>query len=153
MTRLDSEKASPPLGATLRIARERTALSLDDLARRTRIPARTLRLLEAEAWGSLPAEVFVRGFVWACAEELSLDPADTVARLAAALAAHRRQPVLPPVRVGDLAANPTGSRRIRVALFVLIVIVIATLTLSLLLGRGRPPGPGVSTLPGQTHST
>ena len=122
-------------------------VGLDDLARTTRIPVRTLRLIEAEAWDMLPAEVFVRGFVRSCAMALALDPADTADVLRARLAEYRRRPIPAPVRVGDLAANPGGPRRVRVALFVLILILIATITLSLLLGRGRPPGPGVSATP------
>ena len=152
MSRADRPEIFPALGGTLRAAREALGLDLEDLARRTRIPARTLRLLEAEAWDLLPAEVFVRGFVRACAQELRLDPDDAATRLATTLAERHRRPAPPPVRVGDLAANPGGSRRIRVALLVFILIVIATITLSLLLGRGRPPGPGVSALGGRTHT-
>jgi cytoskeletal protein RodZ len=149
--RRSPEIAGPPqaegVGRALREARERLGIDLDELASRTRIPARTLRLLEAEAWDLLPAEVFVRGFVRACARELELDPGDTTARLGAGLAERRRRPAPPPVLVGDLAQNP-GPRRVRVALLVLVLIVIATITLSLLLGRGHPPGPGVSWRPG-----
>lgn len=132
------------LGTQLRDARARLGIGLDDLARKTRIPVRTLRLIEAEAWDMLPAEVFVRGFVRSCAMALGLDPAQAAELLQARLAEYRRRPIPAPVRVGDLAANPVGPRRARVALFVLILILIATITLSLLLGRGRPPGPGVS---------
>jgi len=133
------------LGTQLRDARARLGIGLDDLAKKTRIPVRTLRLIEAEAWDMLPAEVFVRGFVRSCAVAVGLDPADAAQRLQARLAEYHRRPIPAPVQVGDLAANPVGPRRVRVALFVLILILIATITLSLLLGRGRPPGPGVST--------
>jgi cytoskeletal protein RodZ len=136
--------SGPGLGTCLRDARERLGIDLDALAAKTRIPVRTLRLLEAEAWDMLPAEVFVRGFARSCALALGLDAAEIVERLTARLAEHRRLPAPPPVRVGELAANAGGPRRARVALFVLLVIVIATITLSLLPGRARPPGPGVS---------
>jgi len=143
---LSTPLAAAGLGTQLRDARARLGVGLDDLARRTRIPVRTLRLIEAEAWDMLPAEVFVRGFVKSSALALGMDPVGAAQLLQARLAEYRRRPVPPPVRVGDLAANAGGPRRVRVALFVLILIVIATITLSLLLGRGRPPGPGVSTI-------
>lgn len=135
------------IGRFLRDAREQQGLAIDDLASRTRIPPRTLRLLESESWDLLPAEVFVRGFVRSCARELRLDPKEATDRLASRLMERRRPRTPPPVVVGDMAAVPGGSRRVRVALFVFIVIVIATITLSLLLGRGRPPAPGISVLP------
>lgn len=61
-------------GDLLRQTREAWGLSLDTVAKRTRIQARSLAAIEAEDFPSLPARVFVRGFVMAYARELRLDP-------------------------------------------------------------------------------
>lgn len=61
-------------GDLLRQTREAWGLSLDTVARRTRIQARSLAAIEAEDFPALPARVFARGFVMAYARELKLDP-------------------------------------------------------------------------------
>ncbi len=58
----------------LRRAREARALSLEALSHRTRIRRHLLEALEAERFSELPQRVFVRGFVFAVARELGLDP-------------------------------------------------------------------------------
>lgn len=61
-------------GDLLRQAREAWGLSLEAVAKRTRIQTRSLAAIEAEDFPALPARVFVRGFVMAYARELRLDP-------------------------------------------------------------------------------
>jgi cytoskeletal protein RodZ len=65
------------VGAALRDARERRGISLDQLAKVTKIRVITLQAIEANQSERLP-EVFLRGFVRACAREVGLDPEDTV---------------------------------------------------------------------------
>ena len=61
-------------GTFLSTARLRAGISLNDLASRTRIPRSTLEALEAEDWKSLPAMVYVRGFIRSYARELGMEP-------------------------------------------------------------------------------
>jgi cytoskeletal protein RodZ len=61
-------------------ARQASGLSIEDLARRTRIPASRLKALEAGAYELLPAPIYSRGYVRACAIELKLDPDALVRR-------------------------------------------------------------------------
>ncbi|MCU0294216.1 MAG: helix-turn-helix domain-containing protein [Thermoanaerobaculaceae bacterium] len=61
-------------GDLLRQTREAWGLSLEAVAKRTRIQTRSLAAIEAEDFPALPARVFVRGFVIAYARELRLDP-------------------------------------------------------------------------------
>jgi hypothetical protein len=68
--------------AFLRAGREARGLAVSDVARTTRIPERSLALLEAGAFDALPAEVFVRGFLRAYAVCVGLDPEATVRRWA-----------------------------------------------------------------------
>jgi cytoskeleton protein RodZ len=62
------------LGEQLAAARGARGLSLDDLARRTKIPVGRLHALEASAYELLPPPTFTRGYVRACAREVGLDP-------------------------------------------------------------------------------
>jgi len=126
------------LGQLMQSSRLEFGLTLDEIGRRTRVPAQTFRQLEAGCLDGLPADVFVRGFLRAYAREVKADAEQLVQHFDAALEARReaRAPVAVPV--GDQASALDGRRRFAVALFVLILIVIVTLTVSLLLQRGAP---------------
>jgi cytoskeletal protein RodZ len=56
-------------------ARKRVGMTVDQLARRTRITTRIINALEANDRESLPASVFVRGYLRAIATELNVDVA------------------------------------------------------------------------------
>jgi transcriptional regulator with XRE-family HTH domain len=66
----------------LRARREEKGLSLEEIANATRIPARSLRRLEAGRFEELPADVFVRGFLRSYARCVELDPEETISRYA-----------------------------------------------------------------------
>jgi cytoskeleton protein RodZ len=66
------------VGAMLQSARERRGLSLDELARRTKITVRVLRAIESNAFDQVPQGIFTRGYLRAYAREVGLDPAATV---------------------------------------------------------------------------
>jgi cytoskeleton protein RodZ len=66
-------KAMETLGEVFQRAREKQGLSLDQVASRTRIPPQHLQALEEEAYASLPAKVFTKGFVRSYARALGLD--------------------------------------------------------------------------------
>ena len=68
------------LGARLAAAREARGVSLDDLARRTRIPLSGLRALEGDAHHRLPPPIFARGYIRACAAEVGLEPDALIAQ-------------------------------------------------------------------------
>jgi cytoskeletal protein RodZ len=69
------------IGDELRRERTRQGLTLDDIARGTRISLRALEAIEAEAFDRLPGVVFVRNFVRLYAVDLKLDAESLVARL------------------------------------------------------------------------
>lgn len=62
---------SGPLLRSIRLAR---ALTIQDIAQRTKISPTHLESIEQERWDWLPARVFVRGFLISVARELGLDP-------------------------------------------------------------------------------
>ena len=62
------------LGNRLRELREAKGVSLDDIARSTRVGRRHLEALESDDWGELPAPVFVKGFIRAYCAFLDASP-------------------------------------------------------------------------------
>jgi cytoskeletal protein RodZ len=62
-----------PVGERLRVAREETGLSLEDVAAQTRIPQRHLVSIETGDWDSLPAPTYTIGFAKNYAAMVGLD--------------------------------------------------------------------------------
>ena len=95
-----------PVGAYLREMRERRGISLDEISRQTRVPARYLEALEKDCLADLPAPVFVRGYIRAYCQVLGEAPEHALARhdaLAGTLP--------PPVRPAPPAANGRARAR------------------------------------------
>ena len=61
------------LGATLKAARERAGLSLDQVAQQLKLAPRQVKALEEEDFAQLPGRTFARGFVRNYARLLNLD--------------------------------------------------------------------------------
>lgn len=143
-------------GAYLRRERESRGRTLADLSLATKIKESSLALLEAAQLDALPARVFVRGWVLACARELKLDPNEAARRLKAYLEAigpQEKQEPAPPVVDEETGARSVDRRRFGVVMVVLLILVVATLTLSLLLKSGNRPGGGLSRLHAPSRST
>lgn len=85
------------VGERLRVAREAKNLSLDDVARQTRIPVRHLDHIEKGEWDALPAITYSVGFARSYANTVDLDGAQ--------IGAEVRQ-LLGGVRAGNTAATP-----------------------------------------------
>lgn len=62
------------IGETLRSTRERRGISVEQVARDTRISLRFIEALEEEQFDELPAPVYVRGFLRSYANYLKVDP-------------------------------------------------------------------------------
>ena len=69
------------IGEALRSTRERRGLSIDEVARETRISPRFLEALEAEQFEELPAPVYVRGFLRSYANYLKIEAQPLLDRL------------------------------------------------------------------------
>ena len=65
--------ASLGIGEALRREREHQGISLEDIARKTRIQKRFLDAIETEDFDNLPGLVFTRNFVRQYAKALQLD--------------------------------------------------------------------------------
>jgi len=85
-----------PIGAYLSRQRRLRGIGLDELARVTCIPLRSLERLESGAFDAAP-DGFARGFVRTVAAALGLDPDDTVSRMLPEMqpGVRRRRPPLP----------------------------------------------------------
>ena len=67
------------VGAYLRDLRTRRGVSLEEIARLTRVAPRYLEALEADASENLPAPVFIRGFIRAYCQALGESPKEALA--------------------------------------------------------------------------
>ena len=89
---MNEERGLPiaSVGQSLKLARQQSGLTLDELSHLTRIPLASLEALEADDWGRLPGMTYVRGFVRAYAVEVSLDPEPLMGMLTADTAKRSR---------------------------------------------------------------
>ncbi|HET6536390.1 MAG TPA: helix-turn-helix domain-containing protein [Sphingomicrobium sp.] len=71
-----AEAEVPTVGDRLKAAREKSGLSLEDVAAQTRIPQRHLESIEAADWDKLPAPTYTVGFAKSYASAVGLDRSD-----------------------------------------------------------------------------
>jgi hypothetical protein len=84
------------LALWLRAGRNDRGMSLEDVARVTKIQARILERLEGGKLDNLPAEVFVRGFIRSFAKCCGLDEGEALTRYTAASQAQQAAPPVAP---------------------------------------------------------
>jgi hypothetical protein len=95
----------PGIGETLREARMRQRVNIEELEQTTKIRAKYLRALENEEFGLLPGPTYVKSFLRTYAEKLGLDPQLLVEEF-------RAQYEPPePVEFQPIASSPRGARR------------------------------------------
>lgn len=135
----DEHRASAfPLrvGERLRAARETQDLALAEVAARTRVPMRHLRMIEDGEYVGLPAATYSAGFVKAYARLLGLDGQD----LSAAFRAEMGRTVERPSRPAPYEpADPRRTPPLGVAIAALLVA--AVLALAYLYWRGSTDQP------------
>lgn len=133
------------VGASLRELRVRQGVSLEEVARATRINPRYLEALEADDFAALPAPAFTRGFIRAYCQVLQ-SPADD-----ALLLYHQQTgapaPVATPQSGEQRIDLKTRGRGTVLVSFVLVVVLgMALIGLTMLLQPGRETG-GVAPVP------
>jgi hypothetical protein len=126
------------IGASLREARSRRGLALEDVQKGLRIRERYLLALEDERWDVLPGEAYVKGFLRTYAEFLGLNGALYLDEYNARFAAPEDEPFVP-----EQLAPSTGSR-ILTRTTVGVVAVAAVLGGLALLGSGGSSRPHLS---------
>jgi hypothetical protein len=125
----------PPasVGARLRLERELLGMSIEEVARATRIPVTSLERVENDRFDDLPGEVFVRGFLRSYAKTVGLEADEILAQYGTA----RRVPYVAPMPVAPGAPGREG-RRVGIAIAFVLLLVLCTMALSFVLKpRGR----------------
>jgi cytoskeletal protein RodZ len=117
------------IGSFLRAERLLKQLSLEELALTTRIPLKSLQLLEDDRLDLLPGDVFVRGFVKSYAKALGMAGDAVVKRFEETSRPSRTSlTALPAVAPAD-----GGGRRFGLAMALVILLILFTLALSIVL--------------------
>lgn len=131
-------------GATIRAARARAGLSLEEVASRTRLTRQTLEAMEADAFDQLLEPVYVRGYYRKCARILEIPDqplVDAYDRM------YTPPPKAAPQRLrlasgGDLGSSPRFSTRLAILAPLAAIVLISIIWM---LRQGS-----TSTLPPQT---
>jgi cytoskeleton protein RodZ len=126
------------VGAYLRELRTSRGVSLDEVARLTRVPPRYLTALEHDAFSELPAPVFIRGFIRAYCQALGQSPGEALG-IYDSHEGRAPQPVAPPAplrsRSGPAEARSRGT--LVVSFILLVVLGMALFTVALVLRPGE----------------
>jgi cytoskeletal protein RodZ len=119
------------IGSFLKSNREQRKMSLEEVARVTRIPTPSLESIEADRFDELPGEVFVRGFLKSYAHAVGVVPAEVLARYTSSrrLAFVTPLPIASPVQ----AVRQGNGRRFGVAIAFVLLLILFTLALSIVL--------------------
>ena len=117
-----------PVGQYLRRHREERQMSVEEIARSTRVPMDSVTRIEADQFDELPGEVFVRGFLKSYARAVGLAPEEVLARYTAS----RRVAWVTPLPIAA-PAKPARSRRFGVAIAFVLLLILFTLALSIVL--------------------
>lgn len=140
------------LGAYLRQLRETRGVSLEEIARVTRVSSSYLHALEADDFSSLPEPVFTRGFVRAYCQAVGETPDEALAlyegRIEAQSSATAPAPSATMVRPRTAASQATGDMPPRnrgpvlVSFILLVVLGVALFAVTLALQSGRDTSDG-----------
>ena len=128
------------LGTYLRELRSAKDVSLDEVTRATRVGRAHLEALEAEDLASLPAPVFVKGFIRAYCEFLQADAGEALARYRELIGDRGRS-----TTAGALEPRAAGIGRGPVFVSVILLVVLGAALFILNSGRSsssrsaRPP--------------
>jgi cytoskeleton protein RodZ len=99
------------IGATLREARMRAKIDINEVETRTKIRAKYLRAMENEEWGLLPGDVYVKSFLRTYGDYLGLDSRqliDDYKRRYERPSDHELKPITPLGRERERQRQPRG---------------------------------------------
>lgn len=140
------------VGGALRDAREQRGLSLDQLARATKIRVATLQAIETNRREKLPEAIFLRGFVRAYAREVGLNPEETVRQYlgqfdsvmhiieSARAGTDEMRAEHPPAVAGE-ADHDEAERRVTRVHWLGLVMLVTSVVAYYTIARWRAPAP------------
>jgi cytoskeleton protein RodZ len=145
------------IGATLRDARMRAKIDINEVETSTKIRAKYLRAIENEEWGLLPGDVYVKSFLRTYGDYLGLDSRqliDDYKRRYERPSDNDQRPIMPPGRERDRQSR--GPRGPLVPPWALIGVVLVAVVVALyFLGRNKGATPTTSNpthiATGRTH--
>jgi cytoskeleton protein RodZ len=114
-----------PVGERLKAAREEKGLSLDDVARQTRIPIRHLEHIERGEWDALPAITYSVGFARSYANAVGLDGPAVGAELREQLGGARSATAGPAAYYEPADPARVPPRSIAIVAAILAVLLVA----------------------------
>ena len=120
------------VGQYLQKRRVEKGMSVEEVARSTRVPIASVERIEADRFSGLPGEVFVKGFLKSYARAVAVPPDDVLARYTAS----RRVAWVTPLPIVS-RVRPARGRRFGVAIAFVLLLILFTLALSIVL---RPRG-------------
>jgi cytoskeleton protein RodZ len=128
-----SATAVGSVGAYLRELRTRRGVSLEEIARTTRVAQRYLESLEADAFDELPAPVFIRGFIRAYCQALGESPDEALTHYDSRDGRVRQPPARPAPMARAGATEPRARGAIVVSFVLLVVLGMALFTVALVI--------------------
>ena len=137
-------------GTTLRAARERKGISLRHIANATKISMGALESLERSDFSRLPGGIFSRSFVRAYAQEVGLDPDETVAEFLKeagetfeppSQVVEENAPIMPVREDHGYDAPPSLMPKLAKLAFIAIPLVILIVYLSMRKVTSEPAAP------------
>jgi cytoskeleton protein RodZ len=137
------------VGAYLRELRERRGLSLDEIARVSRVGTPYLEALEADRFSALPAPVFTRGFVRAYCQALGEPPDEALARYDGRDGAPAPKPTTAstPSHVPHQDTEPRSRSAVLVSFVLLVVLGMALVAVALMTQPAREERRAISAPP------
>ena len=122
------------LGQLIKRTRISQGYTLEDICEETRISGSNLKAMEADDFGSLPADAFTRGFYTLYARKLKLDSDEIVARFKAERGVHPRKgtgsshniPAHKTAKQVSNMAEPTFGSPLSTIGYVLLLLIILT---------------------------
>jgi cytoskeleton protein RodZ len=125
------------IGSSLREARTRQGLELEELEERTKIRRKYLRALEEEQFEQLPGHSYVKGFLRTYADALDLDGQLYVDEYATRFVGGEDEPV-PRSRPVRRSRQQRDRREARVVVVALVVVALATVLVFVAWRFGSP---------------
>ena len=125
------------IGRYLKGMREARGMSVEEIARATRIPISSIERVEGDHFDDLPGEVFVRGFLRAYARAVHAPVDEVLARYTSS----RRVAAVTPLPLSTPEGRRPSGRRVGVAIAFVLLLILFTVAVSIVMRPRRQGAP------------
>ncbi len=115
------------IGSRMKRERELRGISLESVAKATKINIKILKLLEADEFSSLPSPVFVKGFLKSYSKHIGLDPNDAVLMYEDYLAKDKNSNLADTPNITAQKGNLLSRKHITIGILVFLFIALLLL--------------------------